>query len=142
MYTCSKTYTDIPFAHRQHKHEGDCSFIHGHNWAITFTFGCKQLDDNGFVIDFGKLQFIRNWIDECLDHAFVYNADDSKTKQLLKDFPEMFKAYEVDNCSAESLAEHAFNKVTALLREHHGSRVALTAVEVREDLKNSARYCS
>ena len=47
MITCSKLYKDIPFAHRQHLHDGHCSQIHGHNWDIKLTFSCKELDAMG-----------------------------------------------------------------------------------------------
>ena len=43
--TCSKRYSDIPFAHRQHKHDGHCAFIHGHNWAFELTFVATSLDE-------------------------------------------------------------------------------------------------
>ena len=62
--TCTKTYFDVPFAHRQHLHDGHCSFIHGHNWDIRVTFGCERTDENGFVVDFGKLKFLKAWIEE------------------------------------------------------------------------------
>ena len=93
MYTCSKTYTDIPFAHRQHKHEGHCSYIHGHNWSIKFTFGCHKLDDNGFVMDFGKMKFIRDWIEINLDHAFVYNKGDTTAEEIISNYPKLLKPY-------------------------------------------------
>ncbi len=68
MITCSKLYKDIPFAHRQPYHDGHCYFIHGHNWDFQFEFGCEYLDTDGFVIDFGKLKFIKEYI-ENYDHA-------------------------------------------------------------------------
>ena len=71
MITCKKTYTDIPWAHRQHRHDGHCAFIHGHNWSITIIFGCHATDENGFVVDFGKLKFLEEWIDTHLDHAIM-----------------------------------------------------------------------
>jgi 6-pyruvoyltetrahydropterin/6-carboxytetrahydropterin synthase len=59
MLTCKKTYFDVPFAHRQHLHDGHCSFVHGHNWDISITFACDKTDENGFVVDFGKLKFLK-----------------------------------------------------------------------------------
>jgi 6-pyruvoyltetrahydropterin/6-carboxytetrahydropterin synthase len=141
MFTCSKTYSDIPFAHRQHKHNGNCSFIHGHNWSFKFTFTCEELDEKGFVVDFGDLKFIRQWLNDNLDHAYVYNANDSKTTQLLQEYPELFKGYAVESCSAEGLAKHVYESVLPILHEHHGERVKLISVEVMEDSKNAARYC-
>ena len=140
MFTCSKTYHDIPFAHRQHKHEGHCRFIHGHNWSFKFTFGCKELDEKGFVVDFGDLTFIRRWIETDLDHAYVYNHGDEETERLLAEFPDQFKAYPVESCSAEGIARHAFDKVSSLLQAHHGDRVELVSVEVLEDSRNAAEY--
>jgi len=140
MYTCSKTYSDIPFAHRQHSHEGHCGFIHGHNWTFKFTFGCDALDEKGFVVDFGQLKFIREWITETFDHAYVYNQSDADTGKLLLEFPQCFKAYKVENCSSEGLAKHAHEVVSVLLKEHHGSRVRILAVEVSEDTRNSAEF--
>lgn len=140
MYTCSKTYSNIPFAHRQHRHPGHCGFVHGHNWEFTFTFGCETLDEKGFVVDFGELKFIRQWLKEELDHAFAYNRDDGETARLLKAFPGLFKACPVHCCSAEGLAKHAFDTVVPLLRGQHGDRVFLVAVKVAEDSKNTAEY--
>ena len=140
MYTCTKTYSDIPFAHRQHAHHCHCSFIHGHNWSFKFTFGCSQLDDQGFVVDFGKLKFIRNWLVDNFDHAYVYNAGDVETEQLITQCPQLFKAYRVESCSAEGLAKHVFRVIATQLSENHGDRVQLVAVEISEDQKNSAEF--
>ena len=90
MLTCKKTYRDIPFAHRQHTHDGHCVFIHGHNWSITLTFACREVDVNGFVIDFGKLRYIKNWIDERLDHACLFNENDSEAQKNVERLQEPF----------------------------------------------------
>lgn len=140
MYTCSKTYLDIPFAHRQHSHGGHCSLIHGHNWRFTFSFGCKELDKQGFVVDFGKLKFIRTWLEDTFDHAYVYNQDDEETEKLIQQSPKLFKAYKVESCSAEGLAKHVFEIISKQLKTSHGDRVQLLSVTVSEDQRNSAEY--
>ena len=142
MFTCSKLYSDIPFAHRQHKQGRECTFIHGHNWSFKFTFGCEHLDENGFVVDFGELKFIRQWLEENLDHAYVYNADDTETEELLTQHAALFKPYKVESCSAEGMAKHVFDSVASLLKDHHGDRVRLLSVVVFEDSRNSAEYRS
>ena len=76
MLTCSKTYRDIPLGHRQPFHPGRCSLIHGHNWAIRITFAADRVDPNGFVVDFGELHYLKDWIDQNLDHACVFSATD------------------------------------------------------------------
>lgn len=140
MLTCRKTYADIPFAHRQHRHDGHCSLIHGHNWDITLTFGCATPDENGFVVDFGKLKFLRTWINENLDHACVFNTDDPLRETLVASAPQAWKVYVLDSCSCEGLARHLHGIFDALVREHTAGRAFVTAVEVTEDSKNSAAW--
>lgn len=144
MFTCQKTYSDIPFAHRQHRHDGHCAQIHGHNWSFTFVFGCEALDECGFVVDFGKLKPLREWIDEHLDHACVFNQDDPLLEEILKindtSGCQIYKAYIVDQCSSEGLAKHLFDVVKPMIREMTKGRAFLLSVVVTEDTRNSATY--
>ena len=140
MLTCKKTYSDIPFAHRQHSHDGHCAFIHGHNWSISLTFACTEADENGFVVDFGKLGFIKNWINDNLDHACVFNADDPQRETLVNAAESCWKTYVVDNCSCEGIAQHLFELFNGMIQERTEGRVSIVEVEIREDSKNSASY--
>jgi len=140
MFTCSKTYTDIPFAHRQHRHDGHCSLVHGHNWSFRLTFGATERDVNGFVVDFGRLRFLRNWIEDNLDHACVFNLDDPLRETLVSAAPGAWKIYLAPSCSCEGLAQHLFEVFDPMVREHTGGRAFLTEVEIWEDSRNSACY--
>jgi 6-pyruvoyltetrahydropterin/6-carboxytetrahydropterin synthase len=140
MLTCKKSYRDIPFAHRQHLHDGHCALIHGHNWTITLTFACSEPDASGFVVDFGKLKYIKAWIDEHLDHACLFNQSDAEAARLLDNAGELFKAYILPNCSCEGLAQHLHGVFDAMVREQSGGRAWITETEIQEDSKNSAAY--
>jgi len=140
MLSCKKTYRDIPFAHRQHRHDGHCALIHGHNWAITLTFTCRETDANGFVVDFGKLKYLKAWIDEHLDHACLFNEDDPEKDALLQSAGHLFKAYILPNTSCEGLAHHIFETFDPMVRAETGGRAWITRVEIEEDSKNSASY--
>ena len=140
MYTCRKSYRDIPFAHRQHNHDGHCAFIHGHNWAFTFEFAARTLDETGFVIDFGKLGFIRQEIKARFDHAYVYNRGDEASLRLVGAEGALFKGLEVERCSCEGIARYLLELIQPMVRSASGGRVWLAAVEVEEDSKNCARY--
>lgn len=158
MYTCSKKYANLPFAHRQHNHAGHCRFIHGHNWAFEFTFGCTKRDKNGFVIDFGDLKWLKEWLEKMFDHTLVLNLDDPaleylrcvllKTEDiagipnvsgLLTLFP-FADLRTVPNAGAEGLAGWVFEEIDVLLRAKTEDRVFLIAVTVHEDEKNYATY--
>lgn len=140
MLTCRKTYADVPFAHRQHHHDGHCALIHGHNWTFHLTFGCTETDENGFVVDFGKLKFLKAWIDTHLDHACLFNFGDPLRERLVAAAPEVWKTYVVPSVSCEGLARHLFTVWDGLVREQTAGRVYLVALEVVEDAKNSATY--
>ena len=140
MLTCKKIYSDIPFAHRQHKHDGHCAFVHGHNWSFVLTFGCSETDDNGFVVDFGKLRYLKEWIDEHLDHACLFNEDDPKREEILSSGEGCWKPYILPNCSSEGIAKHLFSCFSKLVEEHESGRVFIMEIEIVEDSKNSAVY--
>ena len=140
MLTCTKVYYDIPFAHRQHLHDGRCSFVHGHNWDISLCFACSSPDSNGFVVDFGKLGFIKDWIAENLDHACVFAKADPLVEKLVSAAPEAWKVYLVDSCSCEGLAAHLFGVFDEIVRSRTQGRVWVESVEVSEDKKNRAKF--
>lgn len=138
MLTCSKTYSDIPFAHRQPNHDGHCAYIHGHNWSIHLTFSASKLDNNGFVVDFGKLKYIKKWIDENLDHSCLLNAADPCASIFQNS--EYFKLLLIPDCSCEGLAAYLFKTLNLLIDREENGRVKITQVILAEDSKNSATY--
>ncbi|MEM8781862.1 MAG: 6-carboxytetrahydropterin synthase [Planctomycetota bacterium] len=138
--TCSKTYPDIPLAHRQPNHDGHCRFIHGHSWTIRVTFAAERLNEHGFVVDFGKLKYLKAWIDEHLDHGILLAVDDHAAIKMIGEYSGLFKPYYVDRPSCEGLAEEVYDEFIKLLREHEGDRVRITRVEVWEDPGNMTAF--
>lgn len=134
-YTCCKIYKNIPFAHRQHKHTGHCKLIHGHNWDFKFYFSSQKLDDCNFVVDFGKLKFIKEWIELYFDHALILNKDDPKLSQ----FQDCAKILLLDSCSCEGIANYIYNEISTLLKQEY-ENVKLVCVEVWENENNYASF--
>lgn len=142
MITCTKMFHNFPFAHRQPEHKGHCHFIHGHNWAFKFTFAAHQLDVNQFVIDFGSLGWLKNFLNEMFDHTLVLNLDDPELEHIRDSIGKTDLALIrcVRNCGAEGLAEFLFRTVNEMLEGRTAGRVYITEVAVFEDDKNSATY--
>lgn len=148
LQTCTKMFPNYPFAHRQHMHDGHCALIHGHNWGFEFTFDCDRLDENKFVIDFGKLQWLKKWLADHFDHTLVLNADDPHLATLRECLevsgpnPVTFaKIVVVPNGGAEGLAAWTLNQVNLLLGElaiGQDRGLFVRKVVVFEDDKNSA----
>jgi 6-pyruvoyltetrahydropterin/6-carboxytetrahydropterin synthase len=137
----------FPFAHRQPNHDGHCALIHGHNWDFEFEFEASELDDNGFVIDFGRLNWLKEYLDDRFDHKLVLNEDDPWLEHLkmsltvsTRSRPELADITVVANCGAEGLAKSLFEQVIRRLELITDGRVILTRVTVFEDIKNSATY--
>ena len=139
--TCQKIYRDIPLGHRQPFHKGRCSLIHGHNWEIQITFESEELDENGFVVDFGELHFLKDWIDENLDHACAFSSNDPQ-REKIEELSEMklIKPLFIERASCEGVAKHLFETFDAMVRRETGNRVWITRIHLLEDSKNSATY--
>lgn len=145
--TCSKRYSDLPFGHRQPKHDGHCAWIHGHNWEFEFEFEATHLDECGFVIDFGKLKWLKDWLNERFDHTLVLNNDDPQLhyiRQALdsqvgdRGVEPLAKIFTMPDCSCEGLAAWLLSEVSKIVEENSGGRVRVRKVKVIEDSKNHA----
>lgn len=143
-YRSTKTFSNLPCAHRQHRHDGVCAFVHGYSRSFYFLFGATQLDRCGFVVDFGKLKLLKAWLDSNFDHTLLLNADD----HLLP----LFREVEAQGGARiilppygpgmEGSAHWALEAAQGFLDGDHAtaSRCYVVAVECRENDKNSAIY--
>lgn len=48
-----------------------CSRLHGHNFTIELVCEAEQLDEVGFVIDYGHLKPFFDWVDAQYDHQHL-----------------------------------------------------------------------
>lgn len=140
-YTSTKSYYNYPCCHRQWRHAGHCSYVHGYSRSFHFQFQCQSLDEHGFVMDFGGLKPLKDLLDHWFDHTLLLNADDP----LLPQFQALHAQGACDlrilpNCSMEGSALFLHGEANRLLRELTGGRVWCTRVEVRENDKNSAWF--
>ncbi len=91
-----------------------CMQIHGHNYEVIIECRSSYVNENGFVLDYRKMEPAKKMFDAAFDHRH------------LNDFLSF-------QPSAENLAKHFFT----LLEKHIPN---LFAVEVCETPKTSARY--
>lgn len=136
--TCIKRYVDLPFAHRQPAHDGHCALVHGHNWGFEFEFSAEQLDECGFVVDFGKLKWLKEWLAGKFDHTLVVNQNDPSLLFFSKHEVSLWNIVSVPDCSCEGLAVWVLGQVSPMISFETHDRVSLIRVTVFEDSKNSA----
>ena len=118
MFTITKEFLfdaahHLPLMPEGHK----CKRHHGHSYRVIMELQSEKLDDFGFVLDYGELAPIKEYIDSTLDH---------------RDLVEVFGAVG-NTTSAERLALTLFLKFKKQFP-------MLSAVTVCETGKTSATY--
>ena len=97
-----------------------CSRLHGHNYIARVTIAADTLDPVGFVLDFGRLSVLRDYIDAHLDHRHLNDVMD-------------------ENPTAEHLAHHLTDRAAALLAGARTDTGMYVSVDVSETPKTWAR---
>lgn len=121
MYTITKRYT-FDAAHKlaglppSHK----CANLHGHTYTVEVALSTTRLDETGFVMDFGDLKPLKDYIDAAFDHKYLNDV-----------LP--------DNPTSENLARHIYNAIPGLITIPEG-RVWIQYVRVSETPNTMAEY--
>ena len=118
-----------------------CHLLHGYSLAFTFTFGCTELDNKNWVVDFGGLKELKKWLEDHFDHKLVVDKADPHLDKF-KELEQMDLADIVifDGVGAEKFAEHAFNFANQLVQKATDGRCRCIKVECAEHGANSAVY--
>lgn len=83
MFESTKKFGPISTGHRQWRDDSHCRYIHGYGRYVEFTFACNELDAKTWVVDFGGLKSIKQWIDAAWDHRTLIASDDPQLKEIL-----------------------------------------------------------
>lgn len=118
-----------------------CSLLHGYSLAFTFTFGCNELDNKNWVVDFGGLKQLKTWLEDTFDHKVVVDSADPEMGTLFMLEQKGIAALtELDGVGAEKFAYHAWKFANLLVFEVTEGRCWCQKVEVAEHGANSAIY--
>ena len=147
MFFSTKSYgpeRGLSCAFRQsnatHSH---CNLIHGYALGFTFKFGCKSLDDKNWVVDFGGLKPLKQWLEDTFDHTLAIDSSDPH----LDTFKDLEKIGLVDlrilkGVGCEMFAKHAYTAADKIITDLGlNERCWVEEVECREHGANSAIYC-
>jgi 6-pyruvoyltetrahydropterin/6-carboxytetrahydropterin synthase len=126
---------------RQWKADGThCKMLHGYALSFSFVFGCTELDNRNWCMNFGGMKEIKEWLKYMFDHTLCVAEDDPELA-IFKMLGEknLVKLRIVPAVGCEKTAEFVFNHVENWL-EQFGDRVWIESVEVKEHAGNSAKY--
>jgi 6-pyruvoyltetrahydropterin/6-carboxytetrahydropterin synthase len=118
-----------------------CHLLHGYSLAFKFTFGCNDLDNKNWAVDFGGLKTLKQWLEDQFDHKLALDKNDphiEKFRELEK--LDLAEIRIFDGVGAEKFAEHAFNFADSLIRSQTNNRCYVVEVECSEHGANSAIY--
>jgi 6-pyruvoyltetrahydropterin/6-carboxytetrahydropterin synthase len=115
--------------------------LHGYSLAFSFKFGCSELDDKNWVVDFGGLKKLKTWLEEMFDHTLVVDNKDPKIIDLLQLQEQgLAKAVVLAGVGCEKFAEHAFDYADALVKDLTDGRCWCVSCECSEHGANSGIY--
>jgi 6-pyruvoyltetrahydropterin/6-carboxytetrahydropterin synthase len=145
LHFVTKTYghdLGLSACFRQWRAKSHCRFLHGYPLSFKFTFKGEQLDENGWLIDFGNLKPIKDWLVAMFDHRLLIAKDDPELRCLeslgVGEGGSLRGAIAhvlvVDRVGCEAFAEMAWDFVEDLLvrTPAYNCRVWLHEVEVKE----------
>ena len=59
-----------------------CQLLHGYSLGFKFTFGCNELDDKNWAVDFGGLKPLKQWLEDQFDHKVVIDSQDPHMEEF------------------------------------------------------------
>lgn len=166
-YRVTKTYSHelgLSACFRQHRATSHCRFLHGYALSFKFVFEADTLDENNWVIDFGSLKPLKQWLCDTFDHKLLVAEDDPDgywLKQLggirwsqdstndvayEPGHEELADVLVVPRVGCEAFARMAWSYAQSTLPELNRTardfppRVRLVEVECREHGANGASY--
>lgn len=119
-----------------------CHFLHGYQLKAKFWFGCNNLDNKNWSVDFGGLKELKTELQNVFDHTLCVAANDpclDLFKQLEQRDACQLRIFE-KGVGIERAAELCYNIATAFISKNYGDRCWVEKVEVFEHENNSALY--
>lgn len=117
-----------------------CQFIHGYNLTANITFEASELDNKGWVADFGGLKDLKTTLEHTFDHKLVVAADDPEL-ELIRQLDDAGVAEVVvlpGGVGCEKFAEFVLKTADTFIDEATDGRVRVASVQINEHGSNFA----
>jgi 6-pyruvoyltetrahydropterin/6-carboxytetrahydropterin synthase len=144
-FISTKTYgheIGLSCAFRQWKAHSHCSKIHGYALAVKFQFQAEELDNCGWVVDFGSLKSLKGMLEDTFDHKLLVSEDDPYKDEICALAGlGIADVIVVERTGCEAFAKLIYECAEVWLKDNgYSPRCALLWVEVSEHGANSAIY--
>ena len=137
MIICTRRL-EFDSAHRVMKHESKCKMLHGHRYVVEVSFGAKNLDEIGRVIDFGVIrEVLGKWLDNNFDHNTILHQDDKILGDNIAKITGQKIYYLPYNPTAENIAKYLIEDICPQLFSNYP--IKCVAIKVYETPNCSAQ---
>ena len=119
-----------------------CQYLHGYQLKAKLWFGCNELDEKNWCVDFGGLKELKQHLKELFDHTTTVAQDDPELetfKELDKKGLVQLRVFK-DGVGIERVAEAVYEQANDFIKYHTKDRCWVEKVEVFEHEDNSATY--
>lgn len=142
MYTATKVYDHsegLSCSFRQWRAESHCRLLHGYALKVTLVFAATKLDSRNWVVDFGGLKWVKEWLHGTFDHVLAVARDDPQLA-LMEALAraDCARLVYLERVGCEAFAQHIGEYVSDNLRTENDA--FLTRVEVSEHTGNTASW--
>ena len=143
-FLSGKTYTHSTghsCAFRQWRADSHCNLIHGYALQFELTFGSTGLDEKNWVVDFGGLKELKEWLKHMFDHTTVVASDDPELSRFEEmDEKGLIQLRVIDDVGCEKFAQYVFEFLNKKIKEQTKGRVKVHKVQCWEHGENMAEY--
>jgi 6-pyruvoyltetrahydropterin/6-carboxytetrahydropterin synthase len=145
MYQSGKRYdhnSGFSCAFRQWKAHSHCAQLHGYPLAFDFIFESNNLDDTGWVVDFGSMKSLKGMLEDTFDHKTIIAEDDPHLDYFRQGHHlGVLDLVVLPAAGCEKFAEYVFGATETWLKDNgYTPRVTLVSVKVAEHGANHATY--
>lgn len=142
----TKRFGPISTGHRQWRDNGHCAYLHGYGRTVKVVFGCHNLDDKSWVVDFGALRSFKSWLEGEWDHRMLIASNDPEL-ETFKDLHER-KIIDLNILDAEkgygpgieASCLYVYDYLNKMVETESNNRCWVQSVEIWEHENNSAIY--
>ena len=104
-----------------------CKNLHGHSYKIKVHLGADELGDQQMVLDFKNLEFMKQFVDDILDHKFMIDINDPNF-ELITGLKGNFNPAQCDNLG------DLYPSGDSQVQLHRGSFVIVDFVPTSENI--------
>ena len=144
MHYSTKTYghdVGLSCVFRQPNAKSHCRHLHGYALSFTFKFGCNYLDKNNWVVDFGGLKDLKQWLQDHFDHKLILDTNDACLGGMKSlEAMDLCSVVTFDGVGCEKFAEHAWRYANNLVWHMTKGRCRCISCEVKEHGANSGIF--